>query len=134
MSIFPTTADSILSPEKAPYLEYPVYIAQAGQVNVDLIIGPTLNFVPGRGLRVAVSFDAQPPKIVDAIPRLPESDATWSNAVRDNSRKLTSSHSIDRPGKHTLRITMVDPAVVLQQLFVYREPLPRTYFGPPTDR
>ena len=134
MSIFPTTADSILSPEKAPYLEYPVYIAEAGNVDVDLIIGPTLNFVPGRGLRVAVSFDDQRPQIVDAIPRIPESDRTWSVAVQDNSRMLRSSHEVQTAGKHTLRITMVDPAVVLQRLIVHRDPLPSTYFGPPVER
>ncbi len=130
MSIFPTTADSILPPASAPYLEYPVFIAEAGKVDVDLIIGPTLNFVPGRGLRVAVSFDDQPPQVIDAIPRIPENDRTWSVAVQDNSRKLTSSHEVQTAGRHTLRITMVDPAVVLQQMVIHKDPLPRTYFGP----
>ncbi len=131
MEVFPTTAESMLPPKPAPTLEYPVYIPEAGQVDVDVIIGPTLNFVPGRGLRLAVSFDDGKPQIVDAFPRMPESYGSWADSVLNNARTLRSTHEIKKAGRHTLKITMVDPAVVLQRLIVHRHPLPGTYFGPP---
>ncbi len=131
MEIFPTTAESILPPNPAPCLEYPVYIAEAGNVDVDVIIGPTLNLVPGRGLRVAVSFDNEQPQILDAFPKVPEGYNAWADSVRDNARTLRSTHEIKSPGKHTLKITMVDPAVVLQRLIVHGSPLRTLYLGPP---
>ncbi len=130
MEIFPTTAESILPPNRAPCLEYPVYIAETGTVGVDVIIGPTLNFVPGRGLRLAVSFDGQTPQVLDAFPKIPEDYNSWADAVRDNVRTLRSSHEIKKPGRHTLKIAMVDPGVVLQKLIVYSNPLSESYFGP----
>ncbi len=129
MTIFPVTADSVLPPASAPRLEYPVYIAKAGPINVDVIIGPTLNFVPGRGLRLAVSFDDEPPQVLDAFAGRDD----WNKAVADNARVLRSTHAIEKPGKHTLKITMVDPAVVLQKVIVYENKLPPSYFGPPAN-
>ncbi len=131
MEIFPTTADSILPPKPAPFLEYPVYIAEAGKVDVDVIIGPTLNFVPGRGLRLAVSFDDAQPQVIDAFPKIPEDYNSWANSVRDNARTLRSTHDVKKAGRHTLRITMVDPGVVLQRLIIHGSPLPDSYLGPP---
>ncbi len=131
MEISPSTADSILPPNPAPYLEYPVYIAEAGKVDVDVIIGPTLNLVPGRGLRIAVSFDDEQPQVLDAFPKIPENYGSWAASVQDNARTLSSTHEIKTPGRHILKITMVDSSVVLQRLIVHRRPLPGTYFGPP---
>jgi len=44
-----------------------MYLFHSGRIEVEAIIAPTLDFVPGRGLRFAVSFDEQPPQIVDAL-------------------------------------------------------------------
>ncbi|MBN2163346.1 MAG: glycosyl hydrolase 115 family protein [Pontiellaceae bacterium] len=131
MTVFPTTAESILPPHKAPSLEYPVYIAEAGSVDVDLIIGPTLHFVPGRGLRIAVSFDDEHPQLLDAFPAIPESYNRWANAVSDNARVLHASCEIKKAGRHMLKISMVDPGVVLQRIVLHRGPVAETYLGPP---
>ncbi len=39
-----------------------------GAVTTNLILSPTLNLQPGRGLRLAVSFDDQAPQIITAVP------------------------------------------------------------------
>ena len=67
MTIFPVTAQSVTPPQNSPCLEYQMYVFHPGTVQVEAILAPTLNFVPGRGLRYAISFDDQPPQIVDAL-------------------------------------------------------------------
>jgi hypothetical protein len=143
MSIFPTTAASILPPGDAPCLEYPVFIAKAGEVRVDLVTGSSLNVQPDRGLRVAVSFDNQPPQVIDAFAGQSYADPSkrgdltspaikdWASWVKDNVRTLKSKHQIPGPGVHTLKIRMVDPGVVLESLIVHDGNLPASYFGPP---
>ena len=42
--------------------EYRMYLFTPGAVTANLILSPTLNFVAGRGLRVAVSFDDEAPQ------------------------------------------------------------------------
>ncbi|MBN2512241.1 MAG: glycosyl hydrolase 115 family protein [Sedimentisphaerales bacterium] len=142
MAIFPVTARSVTPPENSPRMEYPVLIARAGEIHVDLVTGPTLNIQPDRGVRIAVSFDDQPPQIIDAFQEQSYADPSrrgdlsapairdWYTWVKDNARTLKSTHQIPEPGVHTLKVWMVDPGVVLERLIVYSENLPKSYLGP----
>jgi len=47
-----------------------MYLFSTGEVEVATITSPTLNFVPGRGLRVAVSFDDEPPQVITLVPAI----------------------------------------------------------------
>ena len=87
MAIFPVTAASVLPPDASPRLEYRVYLPQAGQVQVDAIIAPTLDFVAGRSLRFAVSIDDQQPQVLDVFEKKFRVHTEWQQAVKDNVRK-----------------------------------------------
>jgi len=129
MTVFPVTAPSAEPPQPAPELEYKMLLFEGGTFDVEAILAPSLNFVPGRGLRYAISFDDQPPLVVDALANNSESD--WARAVSDGVRKLTSTLRVGRPGYHTLKFRMVDPGIVLEKLVVSQGPLPSSYLGPP---
>ena len=129
MTVFPVTAPSAEPPKPAPVLEYRMYLFEAGEFNVEAVLAPTLNFVPGRGLRFAVSFDDQPPQIVDAL--ADNSEKAWEQAVSDGVRKATTTLHVDAPGYHTLKFRMVDPGLVLEKLVVSQGATPASYLGPP---
>ncbi len=129
MSVFPVTADSVTPAQDSPHLEFKMYLFDAGAVEVEAILAPTLNFVPGRGLRYAISFDDQPPQIIDALAHNSQKD--WEEAVRDSVRKVKSKHTLAEPGYHTLKFWMVDPGVVLQKLVVNLGGVKPSYLGPP---
>jgi hypothetical protein len=129
MTIFPVTAASVLPPQPAASLEYKMYLFDPGTYQVEAILAPTLNFVPGRGLRYAISFDDQPPVVVDAL--ADDTDKAWATAVSDGVRTVTSTLTIAQPGYHTLKFRMVDPGVVLEKLVVSQGQLPSSYLGPP---
>jgi hypothetical protein len=129
MSIFPVTADSATPPQGSPCLEYRMYLFDSGKADVTAILTPTLNFVPGRGLRYAVSLDDQPPQVVDAL--ADTSDAAWNKSVIDNARQSTSTLKVDKPGYHTLKFWMVDPGVVLEKLVVDMGGVKPSFLGPP---
>jgi hypothetical protein len=129
MTIFPVTAASVLPPQPAATLQYKVYLYDPGAYQVEAILAPTLNFVPGRGLRYAISFDDQPPVLVDAL--ADNSEKAWATAVSDGVRKVTSTLTIAEPGYHTLNFRMVDPGVVLEKLVVSEGDVPSSYLGPP---
>jgi hypothetical protein len=129
MAVFPTTAPSATPPRSAPCLEYRMYLFDAGKVKVDALIAPSLNFVPGRGLRAAFSFDDQEPQIVDALAG--ESLGSWEKAVSDSVRAMHSEHTLLTAGYHTLKVWMVDPGVVLQKLVVDLGGVRPSYLGPP---
>ena len=91
-----------LPPADSPCLEYQMYLFHPGQVEVETILAPTLNFVPGRGLRYAISFDDQPPQIIDALAHNTQRD--WERSVKDSVRKVKSTHTLEGIGYHTLEV------------------------------
>ena len=145
MTILPVTAASLPPPQDAPTLEYRMYLFDTGTVNVQAMLAPTLNFVPGRGLRYAMSFDDQAPVIVDAL--ADDSQQAWATAVSDGVRKLTTMLRVASPGYHTLKFRMIDPGVALEKLIVFFSnpdarafpfmpapsgpAVPASYLGPP---
>ena len=129
MSVFPVTAPAASDAGLGPTLEYRVYAFDRGTVQVKAILAPTLNFVPGRGLRYAISFDDQAPQIVDALAHNTQRD--WETTVKDGVRVVESTHTLDQPGYHTLKVRMIDAGIVLQKLLLDFGGLRPSYLGPP---
>jgi hypothetical protein len=129
MTVFPVPAASVTPPQQSPHLEYEMYLFDPAQVEVEAILSPTLNFVPGRGLRYAISFDDQPPQVLDALAQNSQRD--WETTVKDSVRKVKSSHKLSGSGYHTLKFWMVDPALVLEKLVVNLGGVKPSYLGPP---
>jgi Glycosyl hydrolase family 115/Gylcosyl hydrolase family 115 C-terminal domain len=129
MTIFPVTAESVLPGQSAPCLEYKTYLFHTGSVTVETILDPTLNFVPGRGLRYAIAFDNETPQVVDMLAA--NDTEAWATSVKDSVRKARSTHNIANPGYHTLKVWMVDPGVVLQKLVIDLGGVKPSYLGPP---
>lgn len=134
MSIFPVTAPSVTPPQNSPCLEYKMFLFDSGNINVETILSPSLNFVSGRGLRFALSFDDQPPQIVTAVPAVyavGDSGRDWAKTVSDAARIIKTPFVLENPGEHTLKVWMVDPGVVLQKIVVDCGGEKPSYLGPP---
>jgi hypothetical protein len=129
MTVFPVTTPGALPPRDTPCLEYTMYLFHAGTVEVAAFIAPTLNFVPGRGLRFAVSFDDQPPRTVDALAQASQKE--WETSVENSIRIIKTSHTLRGTGYHVLKFWMVDPGVVLEKLVVNLGGVRPSYLGPP---
>jgi hypothetical protein len=130
----PVDAPSATPGRDSPCLEYRMYLFTPGPVEVTAITAPTLNFVPDRGVRYAVSFDDETPQIVTLVPpgyQAQNRNPAWEKSVGDNAHYGRSKHAAMPPGYHTLKIWMVDPAVVMQKLIVNLGGLKPSYLGPP---
>ncbi len=133
MTPLPMMAASVMPPE-SPCLEYKMYLFSPGPATVLSIVSPTLNFVPGRGLRYAVSFDDEAPQVIDIVPAdfdARNGNREWEESVRNACRVVRSTHTLSGPGYHTLKIWMVDPAVVLEKIVIDLGGLKPNYLGPP---
>ena len=97
-----------------------------------------MDFVPNRGMRIALAFDDQTQQVVDIFAdRAAETflgKSWWSQFTRDNARYLRSSHTLATPGPHLLKVSMVDAGIVLQKVIISDTRLPESYFGPPEAR
>src|SRR5439155_15405754 len=134
MTIFPDTTPSVTPPEGSPCLEYPMWLASTGLVEVTSILSPCLNFAPERGVRIAVSFDDEAPQMLTIVPKgytAGDGNRDWEESVKNSVRKVKSKHSIAAPGAHTFKVWMADPAVVLQKIVVDCGGVKPSYLGPP---
>jgi hypothetical protein len=129
MSIFPVDSVSKEAGAASPEIAYQMYLFHGGNAEVTAILGPTQNFVPGRGLRFAIAFDEQPPRVIDTLEHNTQRD--WEETVKDSVRYVKTSFPLEQPGYHTLKIRMVDPGIVLEKLVVDLGGLKPSYLGPP---
>jgi hypothetical protein len=128
MTVFPVIAASNTEGKNGASLEYGMLLREGGTYEVEMTLAPTLNFVPGRGLRFAVSVDDQNPAVVDALEHNTQED--WSRAVSDGVRRVKTKILVEQPGRHTLKIWMVDPGVVLEKIVVSKGEVRPSYLGP----
>jgi hypothetical protein len=111
------------------YLEYDIETLSAGEVELHILLSPTLNFNQNRGLRYAVSFNGGEETIVnfnrDYDVRQMEQ---WQASSINES---ITTHIIKEPGKQTLRFRVLDPGIVLQKILINFGGLKESYLGPP---
>jgi hypothetical protein len=118
----------------SPCLGYQVYLFSTGKFDITATLSPTLNFIPGRSLRYGISVDDEAPQIVTVVAEnynAQNRNADWEKSVKDNARFCTTSHSITKPGYHTLKVWMIDPGVVLQKIVINTGGVKPSYLGPP---
>jgi hypothetical protein len=134
----PATAASQTPGGASPRLEYATTLRTSGPVKVTAYLSPRNNVLPTEGLRYAVSFDGQAPQVVNVTKTTGSDDTTmnkqWERNTSDNVNRTTTTHVIDRPGRHVLKVWMVDPTVVVQKLVVDTGGEKPSYLGPPESR
>jgi hypothetical protein len=125
----PVDAPSRLPSADSPRLEYDLFLQSTGEAKVQLVVAPTLGFVPGRGLRCAVSLDDGEPQIIDLL--ADNSNVVWERAVSDGVRQGDAGKfQITQPGRHVLKIWMVDPGVVFERIVLDLGGIRPSYLGP----
>jgi len=129
MTPMPVTAPNQVPGGDSPRLEYCMHLFHGGPVKVRAYLSPTLDFHNTQGLRYAVSFDDEPPQIINIW--ADNSNQAWEQAVSENIKVGISEHKLDKHGEHILKFWMVDPGVVLEKLVVDTGGLKPSYLGPP---
>lgn len=130
----PVDAPASVPGKDAPCLQYRMFLFDTGKVDVEGVFGASLNFIPNRPVRYAVSFDDEPPQTVTLVPEnynAQNGNWDWERSVENNGRRSLSTHVIKASGYHTLKIWMVDPGAVLEKIVVNAGGLKSSYLGPP---
>jgi hypothetical protein len=128
VTVFPVDAAVRQPSGKTPRLEYDFWLHSTGEVQVELHCAPSLDFQSGDGLRVAVSIDDAQPQVL----RLDTwNKEHWSRAVGEGARRIASRHGVATSGKHSLKVWMITPGVVLERIVIDAGGLRPSYLGPP---
>ncbi|MFB9864236.1 glycosyl hydrolase 115 family protein [Rufibacter immobilis] len=135
ITIEPANAERQKPGENAPRVEYEFTIFDGGDLKVEAYLSPIQNYKKNEGLKYAIAIDNEEPHIVNINEGEVKPDYEyaewWSKSVADHIKKKTSVHRAVKPGKHTLKIWMVDPGVVFQKFVIDAGGLKSSYLGPP---
>jgi hypothetical protein len=115
-----------------PVLEYDFYTFNFGEVDVFLQAVPTHAFNNNTGVRCAVSIDDAEPVIVD-FQTFGRSD-TWKQNVLKNAAVKSVKQIVNTAGKHKLKIWMVDPGLMLDQILIDLGGWKTSYAFPPETK
>ncbi len=120
ITALPRTAMPLVDMEEikanSPVLEYDFYTFNFGEVEVNLQAVPTHAPYNGIGVRCAVSIDDATPVFVD-FETVGRSDE-WKENVLKNASVKSAKQIVNKAGKHTLKIWMVDPGVMIDQVLI----------------
>ncbi len=133
VAMFPVIADpESPSTQKSPHLEYDIYTFNSGVVEIHSFVLPVFAINSFRRAQYAISIDDERPQIVDIS--VPEYSIQWKDNVRRNASKNITRHYIDRPGKHTIKLWMVDTGIAYDKIVIDLGGLKISYIGPDETR
>lgn len=127
-------ADPAVPGINSPSLEYRIYFFSEGDFKTLLYTAPSLNFLPGRDIKVAISVDDGAAKTVMVVPgdfNAQNFNREWEESVMNDIRVVEETISVEGKGYHTLKIWMVDQGVKLEKLVIDTGGLRESYLGPP---
>jgi hypothetical protein len=133
ITIFPVTAASQSLVYSSPKLEYDVYVYDTGNVKLQAYFSPTLNFHNDEGLKYAIAIDDKLPQVL-SINKEDNSTRIWEQWVANNIIIKTTNHNISKNGKHTIKLWMMNPCIVLQKIVLDFGGVKQSYLGPPETR
>ncbi len=132
--IEPVTSERQVKLENAPRVEYDFTTFKSGDIKIEAYFSPTQDFKKQGGLKYAIAIDNDEPQIInmnegEILPDYKYAE-WWSKSVGDHIKTRISKHKVVEPGKHTLKIWMVDPGIVFQKFVIDAGGLKPSYLGP----
>ena len=115
-----------------PVLEYDFYTFSSGPVDVYTYMVPQFPLNDETGSRYGVMLDNSPVYLPEAS--APYYSTLWIQSVLRNTRINKTSHVIDKPGKHTIKIYAAHAGVMLQKIVIDLGGLKHSYSGPGVTR
>lgn len=134
----PTAPLQIFRSRDVPCAEYDFYAFDAGSVDVYTYVLPTFPLHADRDFRIGentntdtkYSVQIDDGALATPSPSHVEYSQVWFESVLRNCAVNKSTLHIDKPGRHTLRIRVGDPGIVLQKIVLDFGGMKRSYLGP----
>lgn len=111
-----------------PVLEYDFYSFNSGPVDVYTYMVPVFPLNDEHGSRYGVMVDNSPVYLPEAS--APYYSTLWIQSILRNTRINKTTHMIDKPGKHTVKIYAAHPGMLLQKIVVDFGGMKKSYMGP----
>ncbi|MEL1239807.1 glycosyl hydrolase 115 family protein [Flavobacterium flavipallidum] len=116
----------------SPVMEYDFFTFNFGEAKINVQVVPTHAFYEGKGVRCAVAIDDAEPVILN-FQTFGRSDE-WMQNVLKNAAVKSAKQIVNKAGKHTLKVWMVDPGVMIDQVLIDLGGWKDSYAFPPETK
>ncbi len=136
VAAFPRPFEAFEPGADSPRLEYDVHTFSRGEASLHVVLEPSFDVAGKGGTLFAVSVDDGAPVLVNANGDFFPNDPThpvWPKAVANSAVVRTVPVDIGTAGPHTVKLWLVDPGLVFQEIWLETGDMPDTYLGPPAS-
>ena len=122
--------------KKTPTLEYVFSSTSLGEAEVLVYCLPTQPISSEYQVRFSVTVDDQLPTVMNEKLKeeMDELNREWQTNVLSAVSVQTCKINLGQPGKHVLKVSMIDPGVVIDKIVINTGGLKPSYFGPNETR
>lgn len=120
------TSEPITASVEGMAVEYDFQTTSTGYAVVMLRLAPTLNYIPD-GQRYAISIDGGKEKIININGHYRGELGEWQ---RNHCIDSQTIFTLNKAGKHTLRIRPLDNGIVMEKIIIDLGGLHRSFLGP----
>ncbi|PKD19732.1 glycosyl hydrolase [Salegentibacter salinarum] len=131
MTSFTETPTHGVFSEDNPYLKYDFHNFSTGEMKIEFLLSPTLDFHNTGGLRFAFSIDDAEPKIINVHQ---DTHDDWETSVGNNITRVISEINLEEKGNHTLKVWALDSGIALQKIIIRKGDVRESYLGPPESK
>lgn len=110
------------------YIAYDFYAPEAGEITIHSYILPLFAKDKLHSTRYAIQIDNS--EIITKANDVAEYSREWAGNIIRNSAINKTTITLDKPGKHTLKIIAVDPGMIIQKILIDLGGLKDSYIGP----
>ncbi len=136
VAAFPRPHEAFEPGGESPRLEYDFHAFTGGEVDVHILLEPTFDVAGKGGTLFAVSINDGEPVVVNANGDFFPNDyahPVWPEAVGTSALKRTVSLNIPEASSHTIKLWLIDPGLVFQEIWIETGEMADTYLGPPAS-
>lgn len=134
ITVFPVITTSEQLQKNNTTVEYEFYTYDSGTVKIQPYFSPTLNFLHSEeGLQYSIRVDEETAQIF-SLNKEDNNTRIWEKWVADNTIVKASTHTLQRSGKHILKIRFYNPGIILQKIIIDCGGLLPSYLGPKETR
>ncbi|MNK65739.1 hypothetical protein D3C87_850380 [compost metagenome] len=100
--------------QNAPFVSYNIDFKTKGEHQIEVKCLPTQGVNSGIKVRYAISVNDNQPQVINISPA--SENNIWKQNVLQGYASVITKHQINKTGKSTVKIYMLDPGLVLNQL------------------
>lgn len=110
------------------HVEYDFLTTDTGEITIHTYMLPLFAKDKAHSTKYGIQIDDN--TMIEHHNYVKEYSGEWAKNITRNSAIDTTKVTIDKAGKHTLKLYCIDPGMIIQKVVIYTDDVKKSYLGP----